>query len=168
MLEVLHFDSPLGRMVAVGSNDCLHGLYFLGQHHLPDIAREPTTNRSLLLHRVRKQLDEYFAGQRRSFDVALNHSGTDLQQSVWTALAAIPYGQTVTYSTISNQIGRPRAVRAVAQAIGRNPWLIIRPCHRVVGANGSLTGFAAGLERKAALLAHEAQTLSRPARSRQP
>ena len=168
MLEVLHFDSPLGRTIAVGSNDSLHGLYFAGQRHLPDIALAPTTIRSLLLHRVRKQIDESFNGERQSFDLALEHPGTPLQQAVWAELAAIPYGKTVTYTTIAQRVGRPQAVRAIAQAIGRNPWLIIRPCHRVLGADGSLTGFAGGLERKAALLAHEARTLARPARSGQP
>jgi methylated-DNA-[protein]-cysteine S-methyltransferase len=121
-----------------------------------------------LLHRVRKQIDEYFNGDRQSFDLVLDHPGTPLQQAVWAELAAIPYGETVTYTTIAQRVGRPLAVRAIAQAIGRNPWLIIRPCHRVLGADGSLTGFAGGLERKAALLAHEARTLARPARSSQP
>lgn len=168
MLEVLHFDSPLGRTIAVGSNDSLHGLYFAAQRHLPEIALEPTPTRSMLLHRARRQLDEYFRGERLSFDLPLAQSGTPLQQAVWAELASIPYGDTVTYSAIAQRVGRPQAVRAIAQAIGRNPWLIIRPCHRVLGADGSLTGFAAGLERKSALLAHEARTLARPARSVQP
>lgn len=167
MLDVLHFDSPLGRMIAVGSSDSLQGLYFAGQRHLPDIALTPTASRSLLLHRVRRQLGEYFDGHRLSFDLPLEHPGTPLQQSVWAELAEIPFGETITYATLAQRLGRPQAVRAVAQAIGRNPCLIIRPCHRVLGANGSLTGFAAGLERKAALLAHEARTLARPARSGQ-
>jgi len=168
MLEVLHFDSPLGRMIAVGSSDSLQGLYFAGQRHLPEIALMPTASRNLLLHRVRRQLVEYFDGHRQSFDLPLEHSGTALQQSVWAELAEIPFGETVTYATLAQRLDRPKAVRAVAQAIGRNPWLIIRPCHRVLGSGGSLTGFAAGLERKAALLAHEARTLTRPVRSGQP
>jgi methylated-DNA-[protein]-cysteine S-methyltransferase len=168
MLEVVRFDSPLGRMVAVGSNASLRGLYFAGQRHLPDLSGLPAQGRSLLLHRVRKQLDEYFEGRRQSFDLPLEHEGTPLQQAVWLALASISFGETLSYSALAQQVGRPRAVRAVAQAVGRNPWLIVRPCHRVLGSGGALTGFAAGLERKGALLAHEARTLSRPARSGQP
>lgn len=168
MLEVLHFDSPLGRMIAVGSSDSLQGLYFAGQRKLPQIALTPTPSRNLLLHRVRRQLGEYFDGHRLSFDLPLEHPGTALQQSVWAELATIPFGETVTYMAIAQRLGRPQAVRAIAQAIGRNPFLIIRPCHRVLGTSGALTGFAAGLERKAALLAHEARTLSRPVRSGQP
>jgi methylated-DNA--[protein]-cysteine S-methyltransferase len=98
------------------------------------------------------QLDEYFAGARREFDVPLLFTGTDFQQKVWNALLAIPYGQTVSYGDMARQIGRPGAVRAVANANGANAISIFVPCHRVIGSNGTLTGYAGGLEAKEFLL----------------
>ena len=98
------------------------------------------------------QLDEYFAGARREFDVPLLFTGTDLQQKVWNALLAIPYGQTVSYGDMARQIGRPGAVRAVANANGANAISIFVPCHRVIGSNGALTGYAGGLKAKEFLL----------------
>ncbi|HAL40009.1 MAG TPA: cysteine methyltransferase, partial [Polaromonas sp.] len=96
---------------------------------------------------------EYFAGQRNRFEVPLDLAcGTAFQQSVWQALLAIPYGRTASYGEVSRRIGKPTAVRAVGAAVGRNPVSIIVPCHRVMGANGSLTGYAGGLDRKTALL----------------
>ncbi len=102
------------------------------------------------------QITGYFAGKRRSFDVPLDVRGTDFQRSVWQALLAIPYGETRSYAEIARQIGRPTAVRAVGAANGRNPISIIAPCHRVIGTNGTLTGFAGGLEAKQMLLDLEA------------
>lgn len=166
MLEVLQFDTPLGSMLAVGSPQALHGLYFAGQRHLPDLSGCATDSAYLILHRARRQVGEYFEHQRQQFDLPLEHHGTTLQQSVWAALAEIPYGQTVSYTQLAGRVGRPAAVRAVAQAVGRNPWIILRPCHRVLGASGSLTGFAAGLERKSALLALESRCGRQPAQSR--
>ncbi|MFE5288687.1 methylated-DNA--[protein]-cysteine S-methyltransferase [Nocardia sp. NPDC056611] len=99
------------------------------------------------------QLTAYFAGERDSFDLRMGGRGTDFQRRVWQALDQIPYGVTVTYGEIANRIGAPRAaVRAVGSAIGANPLLIVRPCHRVIGADGSLTGYAGGIERKQLLL----------------
>ena len=103
-----------------------------------------------------QQLDEYFAGERTAFDLALNPSGTEFQKQVLDALQGIPYGETVTYKDIAERIGRPKAVRAVGAANGRNPIPIIIPCHRVIGSGGQLTGFGGGLETKAALLRLEA------------
>lgn len=102
------------------------------------------------------QLDEYFAGQRQSFDVPLEFRGTDFQKLAWNALLTIPYGETRSYAQMARQIGRPDAVRAVGAANGRNPISIIVPCHRVIGASGELTGFGGGLPAKARLLALEA------------
>ena len=102
-----------------------------------------------------KQLREYFAGERREFTVPLDFGGTDFQNQVWQALLSIPFGETRTYTEIALQIGKPAAVRAVGAANGRNPISIIAPCHRVIGSNGQLTGFAGGLEAKAHLLALE-------------
>ncbi|MFN8622492.1 MAG: methylated-DNA--[protein]-cysteine S-methyltransferase [Chloroflexota bacterium] len=99
-----------------------------------------------------RQLDEYFAGARRTFDLPLDPHGTPFQQEVWLQLRTIPMGTTTTYGDIAARVGRPHASRAVGAAIGRNPIAIVVPCHRVVGASGALTGFAGGVERKAALL----------------
>ena len=101
------------------------------------------------------QLEEYFAKRRTSFDLPLDLRGTEFQQLAWRALASIPYGETTSYGVQASRIGRPRAVRAIGAANGRNPISIILPCHRVVGANGSLTGFAGGIETKQELLAFE-------------
>ncbi|MGH8805206.1 MAG: methylated-DNA--[protein]-cysteine S-methyltransferase [Polaromonas sp.] len=106
-----------------------------------------------VLKKVARQLDEYFAGQRTDFNVPLDLAyGTAFQQSVWQALLAIPQGGTLSYGEVSQRIGKPAAVRAVGAAVGRNPVSIIVPCHRVLGTNGSLTGYAGGLHRKTALL----------------
>ena len=108
-----------------------------------------------VLLETERQLGEYFAGERRSFDVPLSFAGTDFQKRVWAALLAIPFGETRSYGEIAQQLGAPGASRAVGAANGRNPISIIAPCHRVVGSNGKLTGFAGGLDAKAFLLALE-------------
>lgn len=106
---------------------------------------------------TRKQLDEYFAGERKEFDLPLNLSGTDFQVQVLEELQRIPYGETTSYGAIAKRIGRPRAMRAVGAANGRNPIPIVIPCHRVIGSSGDLTGFGGGLDTKAALLRLEAE-----------
>ncbi len=108
------------------------------------------------LERAAEQLAEYFRGERREFAIALDLEGTEFQRRVWSALAGIPFGATTTYGAIAEALERPAAARAVGAATGRNPAPVIVPCHRVVGASGSLTGFAGGLDAKRALLAHEA------------
>ncbi|MEN5016276.1 methylated-DNA--[protein]-cysteine S-methyltransferase [Erwinia sp. Eh17-17] len=112
--------------------------------------QEDADNATLL--ETEKQLREYFAGQRQRFDLTLDFIGTDFQRRVWAALVTIPFGETRSYGEIARQVGSPAAVRAVGAANGRNPISIIAPCHRVIGANGKLTGFAGGLETKAFLL----------------
>ena len=102
-----------------------------------------------------KELDEYFSGTRKEFDIPLQFAGTEFQKSVWHALLGIPYGETRSYMQIARTIGKPKGVRAVAQAVGANAMSIIVPCHRVIGADGSLTGFAGGLDAKRYLLARE-------------
>lgn len=104
---------------------------------------------------VVEQLAAYFAGTRKSFDVELNASGTPFQQRVWNALQDIPYGETISYGELARRIGKSKAVRAVGRANGANPIAVIVPCHRVIGANGTLTGYGGGLDRKAKLLALE-------------
>lgn len=119
-----------------------------------------------VLRETERQLREYFAGRRTQFSVTLDMEGTAFQRQVWNALLTIPFGETRSYRQIAEQIGSPDAVRAVGAANGRNPVSIIAPCHRVIGSNGALTGFAGGLETKAFLLAHErASTEAVPARA---
>lgn len=147
------YASPMGRMLLASVGQQLVGVWFDHQAHLPDLSAYPVEPQQPVLLRAIDQLTQYFAGQRRTFDLPLDlSSGTVFQQSVWQALQGIAPGTTCSYGAISAQIGRPAAVRAVGAAVGRNPLSIIVPCHRVLGANGSLTGYAGGLERKSALL----------------
>ncbi|MFZ4480994.1 MAG: methylated-DNA--[protein]-cysteine S-methyltransferase [Rhodoferax sp.] len=146
-------DSPLGRIIVAAHGDQLAGLWFDGQRHQPDIGGWPLQADHPLLERAFAQLGEYFAGRRRQFDLPLDLGcGSAFQQSVWRALLTIAPGATSTYGALSAAIGKPRALRAVGGAIGRNPFSIVVPCHRVIGADGSLTGYAGGLERKTRLL----------------
>jgi methylated-DNA-[protein]-cysteine S-methyltransferase len=151
-VQTLH-DSPLGTIILAASDQQLVGIWFAGQRHQPDSSHWTHNDHHPLLRRVQTELDEYFAGQRRAFDLPLDMAcGTAFQQSVWRALLAIPYGSTTSYGALSSTIGRPSAVRALGAAVGRNPFSIVVPCHRVIGADGSLTGYAGGLDRKTALL----------------
>ena len=162
------FVSPLGPMTLAATDAGLAGVWFAGQRHHPDLASWPVNDRHPVLVAARQQLTDYYAGRRSHFDLPLDISGGTLfQQSVWQALLKIPQGQTTSYGDISRQIGNPTAVRAVGSAVGRNPVSIIVPCHRVLGADGSLTGYAGGLDRKTALLKLEhSLERSRPATSR--
>jgi len=135
--------SERGLAAILWKNDDPHGSRFLPQTR--DEAHP-------VLIEAERQLREYFAGERRCFTLPLEFVGTEFQKKVWNALVAIPFGETRSYSEIARQIGHPQAVRAVGAANGRNPLSIVAPCHRVIGANGKLTGFAGGLEVKAFLL----------------
>lgn len=147
------FSSPLGPIRLAASPQGLCGIWFEGQRHQPDASGWPDAARHRLLQQAITQLTQYFAGQRRQFDLPLDLSaGTPFQQTVWRALQSLTFGQTCSYGALSAQIGRPTAVRALSGAVARNPVSIIVPCHRVLGANGALTGYAGGLDRKAALL----------------
>ena len=151
-VQTLH-DSALGPILLAASKKQLVGIWFAGQRHQPDTSNWASDEHHPLLRRVKTELDEYFAGQRHSFDLPLDmECGTAFQQTVWRALLAIPYGSSTSYGALSTVIGRPSAVRALGGAVGRNPFSIVVPCHRVIGAKGSLTGYAGGLERKSALL----------------
>ena len=146
-------DSPLGPVRLAASEAGLCGLWFEGDPHQPDLTAVAVDRQHPLLQQAVQQLQAYFAGQRKDFDLPLDLSrGTPFQQAAWQALRALPYGATTSYGALSATIGRPRAMRAVGAAIGRNPVSIIVPCHRVIGANGALTGYAGGLPRKQALL----------------
>ena len=148
-----HYQSPLGTMLVAASEKNLVGIWFVGQRHQPDTSDWASDDRHPLLRRVKAELDEYFAGRRHAFDLPLDmECGTAFQQSVWRALLAIPYGSSTSYGVLSSAIGQPSAVRALGAAVGRNPFSIVVPCHRVIGANGALTGYAGGLNRKSALL----------------
>jgi methylated-DNA-[protein]-cysteine S-methyltransferase len=149
--------SPVGELIAIRDGDDLVALEFPGRAppHA-DAIRDDAAFAD-----VKDQLDAYFAGERRAFDLGLRPAGTEFQQAVWSALRAIPYGATATYSAIARAVGRPDAVRAVGAANGANPIAIIVPCHRVIGANGTLTGYGGGLPRKQYLLELEARTAGR-------
>jgi len=152
-LSKVHWHGPLGEMIVAASDRGIAGIWFEGQKHLPDHSKWATDEQHPLLKTAIVQLRDYFDGRRTSFDLPLDlQLGTPFQQSVWQALLAIPHGAKTTYSTISREIGAPQAVRAVGAAVGRNPVSIVVPCHRVLGAGGSLTGYAGGLDRKNALL----------------
>lgn len=151
MIVTVHVhESPVGALTLVSDGAALAGVYFESQKHGAPPAGPRGTDK--IIDTARKQLDAYFAGRRKVFDLPLAPKGTAFQTRVWHALTKIPYGETVSYGAIANAIGSPKAVRAVGAANGRNPIPIIIPCHRVIGADGSLTGFGGGMARKELLL----------------
>ena len=152
--------SPVGQLTLVAKDSALAAILWENERPgrvrigpMVEDAQHP------LLIATERQLAEYFAGRREHFDLPLTFSGTAFQQQVWAALLTIPYGQTRSYRDIAIQIGRPKAVRAIGAANGRNPISIVTPCHRVVGSSGDLTGFAGGLQAKALLLKLEHHAL---------
>jgi methylated-DNA-[protein]-cysteine S-methyltransferase len=153
-MQLRHLDSPIGVLTLIASPDGLTHVLFEGQEpvdvglpdDLPEVDDDPA------LEAAAAQLDEYFAGDRRAFDVPLDLRGTEFQRDAWLALARVPYGETRTYGEQAEVIGRPGAQRAVGAANGRNPIPVILPCHRIIGADGSLTGFGGGLDVKQRLL----------------
>ena len=145
-------DSPVGPLAIAADATGLRAIEFRGNRHPVRRDGDWREGDSLLLRRARRQLDEYFAGKRRRFDLPLSPRGTEFQREVWTALATIPYGQTLSYAQLAARVGRAGASRAVGAANGRNPLPIVLPCHRVIGADGSLTGFGGGLPAKQFLL----------------
>ncbi len=146
-------ERPLGPMLVTSNGRAITGMYFAGQKYGPDLVDcGSALPGDPWLSEAARQIGEYFGGIRDRFDVPCELDGTMFQRRVWQALAEIPFGHTITYSDLARDIGAPRAVRAVGAAIGRNPISIVVPCHRVIGANGSLTGYAGGLDRKRALL----------------
>ena len=149
-------DSPIGELMLTGDEHGLSGLYMQRQLYGPE--RDPAWRRDPApFADAAAQLEEYFAGERTEFDLPLAARGTPFQQRVWSLLREIPFGETTTYGALAQALGNPRTVRAVGLANGRNPISVIVPCHRVIGADGSLVGFGGGIERKRALLAHEAE-----------
>lgn len=146
-----HYLSPLGRITLQANQQGLLGLWFETHTTQPKELGQYSPNDPILSQTI-NQLDEYFAKTRTQFDVPIAAVGTEFQQQVWRALMTIPYGETWSYQQLANAIGNPKAVRAVGLANGKNPISVIVPCHRVIGKNGKLTGYAGGVERKAKLL----------------
>lgn len=145
--------SPVGELMLITDGSALTGLYMQNDKHAA--RREKAIRDDVKLRDAIEQLQAYFEGRLRDFDLPFAATGTPFQQRVWTALCDIPYGETISYGELARRIGQPTASRAVGLANGQNPISIIVPCHRVIGANGTLTGYGGGLERKRWLLAHE-------------
>jgi methylated-DNA-[protein]-cysteine S-methyltransferase len=155
--------SPVGRLKLVASDEGLAAILWENDNPRRVRLGSPAEDASHpVLLEVERQLNEYFAGGRNAFSVRLDFAGTTFQRQVWQALLTIPFGETRSYAQIAKQIGQPAAVRAVGAANGKNPISIIAPCHRVIGSNGKLTGFAGGLQTKAYLLALENPRDRRP------
>jgi methylated-DNA-[protein]-cysteine S-methyltransferase len=155
-----YVDSPIGRLMLTSDGISLTGLYMNLYRNKP--TKRPTPGADWTLNATKdplpaaaRQLQEYFAGKRRAFDLPLNPQGTEFQQRVWRELVRIPFGETRSYGQLAKLLGNPNGSRAVGLANGRNPIALIVPCHRVIGADGSLTGFGGGLDRKEWLLSHE-------------
>jgi methylated-DNA-[protein]-cysteine S-methyltransferase len=162
MSETIYYDdmpSPVGTLRLIADSQCLRQIWFPRERHPKSMQADWVLEPAALAF-AREQLEEYFAGMRQTFDLPLRPLGTPFQCEVWKALAGIPYARTISYGELARQIGQPAAVRAVGAANGRNPLPtlpIVLPCHRVIGANGSLTGFGGGLPTKRWLLTLEDQ-----------
>jgi methylated-DNA-[protein]-cysteine S-methyltransferase len=144
-------ESPIGELLLLGDGETLHGLYMQDGRKPMRITSSWMESADAFTD-VRTQLREYFAGERTTFDARLSMAGNPFELRVWRALSEIPYGETVSYGEIARRLGQPTAARAVGLANGRNPIAVVVPCHRVIGADGSLTGYGGGLERKRWLL----------------
>lgn len=158
-------DSPVGELTLVAADGVLAGLYFPGHWYMPDPdAFGPRAERGF--ERAEAELAEYFAGERTEFDLPTTADGDEFQRRVWELIDRIPYGETTTYGEMAGELGDPQLARRVGGAVGRNPLSIVVPCHRVVGSDGKLTGYAGGLERKRFLLDLEAPEVPAPAEAR--
>ena len=157
-------ETPLGPLTALACDAGLMGLWFDYQQHAPGTLDAPVDDAQRWIAQAREELDLYFAGRLREFKVALAPQGTEFQEAVWRRLCAIKCGDTTSYGRIAREVGSPQASRAVGAAVGRNPITVIVPCHRVIGENGTLTGYAGGLHRKQALLDIEGIVLAPGAR----
>lgn len=153
-----YYRSPQGRILLVADGKALTGAYFTGQKYYPALQADWRRDaRHAPLRRAKRELTEYFGGRRRRFGVRLAPQGTPFQRSVWKAIASVGFGRTIPYAELARRAGHPGSARAVGAATGRNPIGVIVPCHRIVGSNGALTGYAGGLGKKRALLALEAR-----------
>ena len=147
-----HFESSIGSLLLLSNGTALTGLFM---NELPDLASATADDNATPFPEVKRQLTAYFAGELTNFDLPLSLTGTEFQRRVWSELEKIPFGETISYGELAKRIGDPNASRAVGLANGRNPISIVVPCHRVIGANGKLTGYGGGLPRKQELLSHE-------------
>jgi methylated-DNA-[protein]-cysteine S-methyltransferase len=164
MTRYIRFASPLGTLFATAVDGALTGIYYEGARHAPAIApdwKEDAACPALL--ECARQLGDYLDGKRKDFDLPLRAKGTPFQQRVWQEIGRIPYGATLTYAELAAHAGAPGCARAAGAATGRNPHSIVVPCHRVVGSDGSLTGYAGGLDRKTRLLEIEGVLQGAPA-----
>ncbi|MEO8937641.1 MAG: methylated-DNA--[protein]-cysteine S-methyltransferase [Burkholderiaceae bacterium] len=159
----LRHDSPIGPLLLAATAHGLRALYMAAHRHVADepaptwIPAERAEPAAVaILQRAREQLDAYFAGRRIAFDLPIDVDGSPFQRAVWAGLRTIPFGETISYGELARRIGNAKAVRAVGLANGRNPVSIVVPCHRVIGADGSMTGYGGGIDRKVFLLALEA------------
>lgn len=148
-MDTTYLHTPIGSLEINGTEEGLASIHFL------DTEEESSTDIPKSLKKTVEQLEEYFLGTRTEFNLKLNPEGTEFQKKVWQKLQEIPFSKTVSYQTIANRLGDPKVIRAAASANGKNPISIIIPCHRVIGKDGSLTGYASGLHRKKWLLEHE-------------
>ncbi len=155
-MRLTELETPVGTLTLVAGDRGLRSVLFPGEPPPEGAAAGPHP----LLAAAERQLREYFTGRRTAFDLPIELVGTGFQQQAWLALPSIPYGTTISYGEQSRRLGRPNAARAVGAANGRNPLSIVLPCHRVVGADGALTGYGGGLDAKRALLDHEARVLA--------
>lgn len=146
-----HYDTPLGKMEITANEDAVLSIHF--------VDKVQPVKRNAVTDLARQQMLEYFAGERETFDLPMAPEGTEFQRKVWSALTQVAYGETCSYADIANRINKPKAVRAVGAANGKNPMTIVVPCHRIVGSDGALTGYASGTDKKAWLLNHESQSL---------
>ena len=152
-MPVTYYQTPVGIAQITEEDGYINRIHILDEEH------ETTPAETPLLKEATRQFDEYFAGTRKMFDLPINQPGTDFQQLVWQELLKIDYGKTITYNLQSIQMNNPLAIRAIAAANGKNNLWVVVPCHRVIGSNGSLTGYAGGLWRKQWLLEHEARVM---------
>jgi len=153
-----YFKSPQGRMLLVADDKALTAVCFVGQKYAQRVAADwKRDGAHAPLRQAKRELGEYFSGRRKRFSVKLAPRGTPFQRSVWKAIAGVGFGRTIPYAELARRAGSPGSARAAGAATGRNPIGIIVPCHRIVGSNGSLTGYAGGLAKKRALLALEAR-----------
>ena len=155
----IQITTPLGSMLLAAAEEGLVGAWFLGQRHFPAGVHSWTPKRTSLLEQAEQEIIAYLDGDRLSFSLPLAMRGTAFQRAVWAYLRTIPYAKTASYGHIAQALARPSAARAVGAAVGRNPFTLIVPCHRVVSADGAMTGYAAGIERKQRLIALEASSV---------
>ncbi|RUO68775.1 methylated-DNA--[protein]-cysteine S-methyltransferase [Idiomarina ramblicola] len=154
------FSTPLGKMYAVADKEHILGLYYKGQKHCPEMSQYQYCPEDWLLEAAASQIQSYFSDSDYAFDLPINPLVTEFQRRVLSVLQNIPAGTTLSYQQVANELNQPTATRAVASAIAKNPLIIVIPCHRVIGQDGSLRGFAAGLERKQQLLDLERRVIA--------